>query len=186
MAGEPASTIVRPKSISRRWLAWFRGKDPGGTVVSGRVHPSELKPPISTTALWPLPRLSSIDEPRRCKRAGLFVPNDGNQGIWLSWASDGKRRQLPVNQHLSIEVPQSLAMAVGRENVPTCVRIGSLGLRPFPLTHSAMPNDRRPTRLALGRLTDPMGGCIPTPGASADRSERLDRLPMHHVQVFRR
>jgi hypothetical protein len=66
-----------------------------------------------------------------------------------------------------------------------CVRIGSLGLRPFPLTHSAMPNKRRPTRLALGRLTDPMGGYVPTPGASADRPEQLDRLPMHRVQVLR-
>src|SRR5258705_1933656 len=51
----------------------------------------------------------------------LFVPNDSEQAIWLTCASDGKRWKLPVSQHLSINFTQSSAIAVARENVPDCV-----------------------------------------------------------------
>jgi hypothetical protein len=51
----------------------------------------------------------------------LFVPNDSEQAIWLTWASDGKRRKMPASQHLSINFTQASAIAVARENVPACV-----------------------------------------------------------------
>src|SRR5271169_1173133 len=56
-------------------------------------------------------------------------------------------------------------------------RTRGLGLRPFPLAHSAIPTNRCPRRLAHGWLTDPMGGGMLTPGAGTDCLERLDRLP---------
>ena len=55
---------------------------------------------------------------------GLFVPNDGDQGRWRTWASDGKWRKLAANLHCSINLRPSLAMAVERGNVPICVCTG--------------------------------------------------------------
>jgi hypothetical protein len=52
---------------------------------------------------------------------GLFVPNDGDQGRWLTWASDGYGWILPAEQAFSVSNPQSLATAIGGKNVPACV-----------------------------------------------------------------
>ena len=53
---------------------------------------------------------------------GLFVPNDSDQRKWMASVGDGNDRKLAADLHRSINYRQRLAMAVGRENVPVCVR----------------------------------------------------------------
>jgi hypothetical protein len=82
----------------------------------------------------------------------LFVPNDSDQTIWLTWASDGKRRKMAANLHCSINFPQSSAMTVRRENVPICVRTdNALAATKSPRSSSWCPNrlDQRAIRQAV-------------------------------------
>lgn len=53
---------------------------------------------------------------------GLFVPNDGDWGRWLTWARGGNMRKVAVELHSAVNCPQLLAAAIERGNVPTCVR----------------------------------------------------------------
>jgi hypothetical protein len=53
---------------------------------------------------------------------GLFVPNDGDQRKWMTSACDGNGRKLAADRQRSIDYSQSLALAIGKENVPVCVR----------------------------------------------------------------
>ncbi|MDT5133741.1 MAG: hypothetical protein QOE41_3052, partial [Mycobacterium sp.] len=56
---------------------------------------------------------------------GLFVPNDGDEGIWLTRASDGNNGKLAAYSHFPVNFLLSSAMAVDRENVLNCVRTES-------------------------------------------------------------
>jgi hypothetical protein len=58
---------------------------------------------------------------------GLFFPNDGDQGMWLTWVGEGSQRKVAVDLHSAINFPQLLATAIERENVPSCVRAKLLG-----------------------------------------------------------